>query len=205
MRNRFGVSCGISVGMLLAGLLAGAASATQREAVWGQATFGMTEKSIQEAYGDDLRASKMNASAPTTGGAGILRVTKFYLLGQTFEKLDRCRVEFTFYQNRLSIVGILCFGKTQDQIYAVLEERYGPPGFRSQDGSIVTWNRSPTLINYNPITGLISIADEVGGSRAYERLMEPRAAPSGDAGSPEPKADPPGVDGGAGTQDEDER
>jgi hypothetical protein len=168
---------GIFFGVGLAALLPFMAPAQEHDLVWGKAWFGMTERQIQETYGDDLRASKMNASAPTTGGPGILRVTKFYLVGQTFETLDRCRVEFTFFQSRMASVSFMCFGPTKEEINALLQKRYGSPGRVSGDGNDISWARPPRFIAYSRSTGIFSISDQQRGDDAMRVLFHPKRAP----------------------------
>ncbi len=175
--------------LLIAGIaLPGALSAADGHA-WDKATFGMTEKALQEANGEDLRYSKHNALAPEAGGPGVLRVTTYYLVRQQFEDLDRCRVDFTFYQSRLSVVGFWCFGATKDQVESRLREMHGLPTIDRPEMGEIGWRRQGTYVSYNPHTGIFSISDSLRGERALGTLRErPSVAPppSGESKPGEP-------------------
>ena len=157
--------------------------------VWDRATFGMTEEALQAAYGEDLRHSRQNESAAKAGGRGVFRLTRYYLVRQQFEDLDRCRVDFTFYQSHLAVVGFWCFGSTKEEIEARLREIYGPPSIDRRELAEIGWRRGDAYVSYNPVTGIISISDSRRAEKALVTLQQ--RLPSGSSSeSPPPSGEP---------------
>jgi hypothetical protein len=167
---------------------------------WDQAQFGMTVEQLREAY-PELQGSE--PKEPAVVGEVRLNTARLWLENQQFGRLHPCKVDFRFVRGQLLEVTFSCPGSTPDEVRAVLEERYGPPGTVHEKGLV--WTGSRTRISMHPRSGYFNFSDHKRGESLLQMLlqeaMKKRAPAKPPAGSESPEAPKPSdsTNGGAKT------
>lgn len=146
---------------------------------FGRATFGMAEEEVKAIYPDLTRQPLPQGTEPSmVAPTPEFSLNRYKLVDQTVGPLERCKVEFLFFNHVFYQAIVTCPDKGQVESY--LESQFGAPTI--QKPPIKYWTGATGSVSYTSVSGVF-LVENLSLSKAINMTMLHHALGSGHLGS----------------------